>query len=764
MEAQDFSVVHKSVPLKDAHEKVTGHLQFPLDFAVPAMLYGRVLRSPHAHARIKRIDAGKAEALPGVKAVVTYKDAPEREWFGLWLNYRGRVMDDTARFVGDEVAAVAAIDERTAEKALDLIEVDYEVLPHVLEAEEAMAADAPQIRADGNVRNPAVVEWGDCEKGFAEADVVVENETRNYSQDQATMGRNAPIADWTQDKVTLWTGTTCPSELRDAVANLLDMAKSKVRIIALPTGPSLGKWWFNNIEMVAVLLARKAARPVKMMLTQKEVFADVKRRHAETTSGKMGVARDGTITSVHLEDVFENGAYGDKRDIYQSIPDLWTRIHNAKFEMRGITTNLVTSGCMRGVGDLTMNFGMEILINKAAAALEMDPVEIRLKNAVLTGDPLRTQRTLHALLAPDTPMPEAFTISSAALDQCLKKGAEAIKWQENWMGWGRPTETNGSTRRGVGVATGMHICGIRYGGQCGAVVKINSDGSVNLLVSLGRQGNGNDTTQCQIAAEELGVPYDRVSISCGDTDVTPWGQGSTASTSTHLSGTATKAAAADAKRQLLELAAKVFQAKPEDLDIKDGMIFSTGFPEQRIPISDITDRHAPELWDVGQQPCIVGSAVTNVPIDPVAKHMAAHFADLEVDTDTGQVEILNYVQVQDSGRLINPEVCENQLSGGYYQGLGFSLIEELVYDDDGRILNPNFENYKIWRCADLPDPELIFVEDADPVSPFGAKGLGEVPICVPPGAIAMAIYNATGVWMNETPMTPERILRALGKI
>jgi len=500
------------------------------------------------------------------------------------------------------------------------------------------------------------------------------------------------------------------------------------------------------------------------MLTQKEVFADVKRRHGETTSGRMGVARDGTITSVHLEDVFENGAYGDKRDVYQSIPDLWTRIHNAKFEMRGISTNLVTSGCMRGVGDLTMNFGMEMLINKAAAALAMDPVEIRLKNAVRTGDALRTQRTLHALLAPDTPMPEAFTISSAAIDECLKKGADAINWRDKWKGWGQPTETNGATRRGVGVATGMHICGIRYGGQCGAVVKINSDGSVNLLVSLGRQGNGNDTTQCQIAAEELGVPYDRVSISCGDTDVTPWGQGSTASTSTHLSGTATKAAAADAKRQLLELAAKVFQAKPEDLDIKDGMIFSTANPEQRIPISDITDRHAPELWDVGQQPCIVGSAVTNVPIDPVAKHMAAHFTELEVDTDTGQVEIVKYVEAQDSGRLINPEVCENQLSGGYYQGLGFSLIEELVYDDDGKILNPNFENYKIWRCADLPDPELIFVEDADPVSPFGAKGLGEVPICVPPGAIAMAIYNATGVWMNETPMTPERILRALGKI
>jgi xanthine dehydrogenase molybdenum-binding subunit len=762
--AKDFSVINRGVPLKDAYEKVTGRLQFPPDFIIPGMLYGRVLRSPHAHARIKRIDTSKAEALPGVVTVLTYKDVPEREWFGLWLNYRGRVMDDKARFVGDEVAAVAAVDERTAEEALALIEVDYEVLPHVFDPVESMKPDAPQVRSDGNVRTPVVVEWGDTEKGFEEADVLVENKTQNRIQDQATMGLNAPTASWTDGKVTLWTGTTCPSELRDAIANLLEMPKSKVRVMALNTGPSLGKWWFNNIDMVVVLLAKKARKAVKLIVTQEEVFSGIKRRHAELSEGKLGFKKDGTIVSVYLKDIFENGAYGDKCDVYQSIPDLWTRIHNAKFEMYGTATNLVTSGCMRGVGDLTMNFAMEQLINKAAEKLQMDPVEIRLKNAVRTGDPLRTQRSLHQLLAPDVPMPSSFTISSAALDKCLRKGAEAIGWREKWKGWGKPTEVHGAKRRGVGVATGMHICGIRYAGQCGAIVKINSDGSVNLLVSLGRQGTGNDTTQCQIAAEELGVAYDMVSITCGDTEVTPWGQGSTASTSTHLSGTATKAAAADAKRQLLELAAKEFEARPEELDIQEGMIYHKDGPQRKIPMTDITAKQLPDLWDVSRQPCIVGSAITNVPADSVAKHMAAHFVELEVDIDTGKVEILRYVQAQDSGRLINPPVCENQLSGGYFQGTGFSLIEELVHDENGKILNPDYANYKIWRCGDLPDPELIFIEEIDPASPFGAKGLGEVPVCLPPGTIAMAIYNATGAWMNETPMTPERILRTLGKI
>ena len=765
MEPEEFSVIHKSVPMRDAYDKVTGSLQFPLDFAVRGMLYARFLRSPHAHAGIKHIDATKAEALSGVAAVLTYKDVPEKEWFGLWGNYRGRVMDDTVRFIGDEVAAVAAVDVETAEEALDLIEVDYDVLPHVFEPEESVRPDAPQIRSDGNVRDPVIVEWGDTEKGFEEADVVVENTTRNDSQDPATMGRNAPTASWTEDKVTLWTGTVCPSELRDAVANLLELPKSKVRVVALHTGPSLGKWWFNNQDMLAVLLAKKARRPVQVILTQEEVFSTLKRRHSEVLRGKLGVKKDGTFVSLHLDDIFDNGAYGDKHDIYQSITDLWTRIENAKLEMCGATTNLVTSGCMRGVGDLTMNFGMELLINKAAAALGMDPVEIRLKNAVQAGDSVRTQIGLHELFAGDTPMPSSVTISSAAIDECLRKGAEAIRWKENWKGWGKPTGIDSSKRRGIGVATGMHQNGVGYAGPCGAIVKVNSDGSVNLLVSLGRQGTGNDTTQCQIAAEELGVPYDMVSITCGDTEVTPWGQGSTASTSTHLTGTATKAAAADAKRQLLELAAEEFEIGAEEFDIKDGVIFSKDARKNiRIPITDITDKRLPDLWEVARQPCIVGSAITSVPADCVAKHMAAHFVHLEVDTDTGEVDILKYVQVQDSGRLINPEICENQLCGGYFQGLGFSLIEGLVHDENGRITNPNYANYKIWRCSDLPDPEIIFVEDDDPVSPFGAKGLGEVPICVPPGAIAMAIYNATGAWMSETPMTPERILRALGKI
>jgi len=764
MTGKAFTTVNRSVPLKDAYEKVTGTHPFPIGYAVPSMLFGKVLRSPHAHARIRRIDDARARALPGVVAVLTCADVPDREWLGLWYNYRGRVMNDVVRFVGDDVAAVAAVDERTAQEALCLIEVDYEVLPHVLDAEHALAPGAPRIRADGNAREPVVVEWGDWEKGLAHADVVVEGRTRNRSQDQATMSRNAPIASWTPDGVTLWTGTVTPSELRDTVANFLELPKSKVRVIALPTGPSLGKWWFNNIDMVAILLARKAKRPVKMLLSQEEVFTALKRRHEEATHGRLGVMRDGTMVSLHFEDVFENGAYGDKRQVSQTIPDLWPRIASARFEMRGATTNRVSSGCMRGVGDVTTNFGMEMLINRAAAAIGMDPVAFRRVNAVRTGDQVRTDRLRHSLRASNGPMPESIRVSSAALDECLRRGAEAIGWERHWKGWGVPSAVDGPRRRGVGVATAMHLCGIRYGGECSAMVRINADGSVNLVVSLGRQGTGNETTQCQIAAEELGIGLDRISLSCDDTAVTPWGQGSTASTSAHLTGTATRAAAADAKRRLLAIAAAALDAEPGDLEVEDGVVVARRPSNRRIPIWDLLAGPSTGFWEVAKHPCVVGTATVNVPADRVAKHMGAHFVLLDVDTDLGQVEILRYVAVHDSGRLINPAVCENQVSGGYYQGVGFSLIEELAHDEHGRVLNPGFENYKIYGCPDLPDPEILFVEEDDPVGPFGAKGLGEAPICVPPGAIAMAIHNATGAWVTETPMTPERILAAMGAI
>ncbi|MFC3725692.1 xanthine dehydrogenase family protein molybdopterin-binding subunit [Neoaquamicrobium sediminum] len=764
---RDLQTVNKRLPLKDAHEKVTGVHEFPYDFTVPGMLYGRILRSPHAHAQIRRIDVSKAEALPGVIAVITHKDVPAEEWIGLWTNYRGCVMDDKVRFVGDEVAAVAAIDIRTADRALELIKVEYDILPHVLDAREAMKPGAPQVKTSGNnSKDVVLVKWGDVEQGFREADVVVEGATLNNAQDQATFSRNSPIASWADNdtKLTLWSGCTAPSELKDAVANLVKLPKSSVRIVALPTGPSLGKWWFNNLEMMTVYLAKKAHRPVKIVLRQDEVFAGIKRRHIEYTTGRLGVMKDGTMVSMEVNDIFDNGAYGDKNDIFQSLSELWPRVNHGYFEMYGVSTNLVTAGCMRGVGDLTMNFALEVLIHKAAEKIDMDPVELRRINAAKAGDPCRGQDIHHELFGSHLPYPEKVVISSCAMDECLTKGVEEFGWKRRWGGWSSTNKSSGPVKRGVGMATAMHVCGIRYTGDCGAIVKVNADGSANLMVSLGRQGNGNDSTQCQIAAEELGIPYDMISIDCNDTNVTPWGQGSTASTSTYLSGTATREAARDAKRKILKLAESKLDESADNLDIKDGVIFSKTHHNKRIPITRVLEDKIPDFWELAKQPCIVGSTVTNVPDDQIPKHVAAHFVELEVDTDTGEIRLLDYLQVQDSGRLINPEVCENQLNGGYYQGVGFTLIEELVHDDMGRILNPNFAHYKIFRCGDLPDPKIHFIEQDDPVGPFGAKGLGEAPICVPPGAIALAIYNATGVWMTETPFTPERVLKALGKI
>ncbi|MFQ5763027.1 MAG: xanthine dehydrogenase family protein molybdopterin-binding subunit, partial [Candidatus Bathyarchaeia archaeon] len=702
-------------------------LKFAVDVTLPGMLHGKILRSPHPHAQIKRIDTSKAEALPGVNAVLTHKDIPQKDWVGVWVNYRGPVLSDRVRFVGDEVAAVAAKGQRTAEKALGLIEVDYELLPAVFDLDEAMKANSPQVRPDGNVRKPSVIEWGDVEKGFKDADVVVEHKTRLGCQQQAPLGRNAYVASWAGDKVTIWTSTQTPCELRDIVAEFLEVPSSKVRVIALPVGPSFGCWWVNNVDLIAVFLAKKAGKPVKLELTQEETFAYVKRRHIEASQGRLGVKKDGTFTAIDVRHNFDNGAYGDKFDVYQSVADLWGgRCPNGKFEMYGVSTNLVTAGCMRGVGDLTMNFCVEQLIDKAAEEIQMDPIQIRTKNHTRTGELLRSPIYAYKFY-PGIQPPRSFTLSSSTLEECLNTGAKAIGWREKWRGWKVPAEVAGPKKRGIGVATACHICGLNYGGSLSAVVRVNTDGSVSLLVNLGRQGQGSESTQAQIAAEELGVPYENVTVVSGDTDACPWSQGSTASTAAHLTGLATKAAAADAKRQILELAAETLDARPEDLNIKDGVVHHKADQSKKLPMREIVARPIPKYL---APPIIIGRAMANVTNDVIAKHFAAHFVELEVDTETGQVEILKYVAAHDSGKIINPGICENQVIGGVFLGCGFSLTEDLQMDPKtGRVLNPNFTDYKVLGARDLPDPEVIFAEVEDPIGPFGAKGIGEAPVC-----------------------------------
>ncbi len=755
--SKELSVIGKGLPLKDARTMVTGGLKYAVDIGLDNMLHARILRSPHAHARIRRIDVSKAQSLAGVEAVITHKDVPQEEWSDHSLNYRGRVLDEKVRFVGDEVAAVAAADINIAAEALKLIEVDYEELPAVFDVKDAMKPDAPQVTPHGNVREPYIVEWGDVEAGFEEADLVVEHEAKTGSQQHAPLSYNACIASWEGDKLTVWTSTQKPYSFRDTLAQIFKMPQNKVRVVALPVGGSFGFWWVNRFNFFPVFLAKKAGRPVKLELTREEMFATVKRRESSVSWVRLGVKKDGSFVAIHFKNYLDNGAYGFKRTPYETVSDLWVRnAAHGKFELYGVSTNLVTGGCMRGVGSLEMNFAMEQVIDKAAEKLGMDPLKIRLKNHSRAGDQQRARsRAYEAVGVPFS----GQTVSSSGLEECIKRGAKSIGWAGKWRGWGKPLEVSGPKRRGLGMAVGSHSCGHPGQGCPSVIVRVNHDGTVYLLTSVGRMGQGAETTQAQIVAEELGIPCENVVGIHGDTDACPRTPPTVGSINAHIVGLATQAAAADAKRQICELASKQLGTQPEDLDIKNGMIYVERQPERRIHITEVTNRIIPEFLS---PPTIVGQAWKNIPQSPVARTYMAHFVEVEIDTETGKVKILRYVAVHDTGKIINPEVCENQISGGIIQGCGFALCEDVIFDHKtGEVLNPNYSDYKIFRALDIPDPEISFVEVIDPVGAFGVKGLGEGPICPVPAAIAQAIYNAIGIRFNETPITSEKLLRAL---
>ena len=774
-----FKIVGQGIPVIDAREKVTGSLEYGVDFILPRMVHGKIKRSTVPHARIKRIDATRALALPGVLGVVTHEDAPGLNWMGVWDNYRGQILDGVSRFVGDEVAAVAATSVEIADAALDLIDVEYEPLPAVLDVEKALRDDAPQVREEGNVRDEYRVVWGDLDDGEREADYVIDQEMRYKAQNYAGIGRNACICSWDGDQVTMWTSSQTPSELQTGIHQAFGIPMSNVRVVALPSGCSFGLWWSNNFMMVTALLARKARRPVKIELTSQECMAAVKRRHIEITRGRMGVTKDGTLTMADFSHLMDNGAYGFKTDVYFFCCDLWGGARNGDYRVRGVNTNLVTSGCMRAVGDITMGLAVERLADKCAQKVNMDPLEFRIKNQIKSGQQLRMQEPrqhmkgnltdyIEGLTEEQTGnWPKMFHLSSGSTHELLLQGAEKFRWRERWKGWGVPTRVNGSKRRGVGVGTGAHCCGVEFGGNTSSVVRMNHDGSVNVFSAAGRQGQGSETTLVQVAAEEMGVPVEKVSIVTGDTHVVPWASGSSASTTMFRTGWATREACRDAKTQLLKIAAREFfdGADFEKLDIEDGIIHVADDPadNRRIAIDEMMNVLCSD--SLSQTSVITGRPNGVMPPTiAFARQWAAQFAEVEVDVGTGEIRITDYLAGQDSGTVMNPKVLKNQVIGGAICGAGFVLYEGMEFDpSDGRVLNDSLLDYKLLRTGDFPsDVEVFFVESQDPVGPFGARGAGESPAAAAGPAICQAVHNAIGVWV-DVPMTPEAVMRAINE-
>lgn len=748
----EYSVIGHPVPQIDAKERALGSAEFVSDIKLAGMLYGRILRSPHPHARILHIDTSKAKRLAGVKAVVTAEDTPKVP-FGPRTEDWMIMAVDKVRFIGDEVAGVAAVDEDTAEEALDLIRVEYEELPAVFDPLEAMKPEASLIHdKERNIVSEFKLTKGDVDQAFKESDIV---HSASYYTSQVYQAYLEPMACVTDidlaGKLTFYLATQIPSMTRLTYAKALNLSLEKIRVVVPYYGGAFGGKMETNLHLVAAILSQKTGRPIRMVNPREEDFMAGNPRVPMYIDLRIGAKKDGTLTGKEVKVI---GAAGG-RAVYSMVivatacyrVDSLYHFKNLKTEGFTVYTNTVPTSAMRGFGNAQMTFALESSMDAIADAIGMDPAELRIKNGIRTGEV-----SIHG-----------WKIGSSGLEECIRKATEVSGWKKK--------RAEKRFARGIGLACCNHVCGNRafsreFDGGAG-IVRIGREGKVLVYHGESDMGQGQRTVFAQIVAEELGISIDRIEVAHVDTDISPFGMGSFATRGTVFGGNGVKAAAADAKRQIFDLAAEMLEANPADLEAKEGRIYVRGVPEKNIPFQKVAESG---LYKRGGAP-IVGTGYwvpdTVLP-DPVTKYgniapaypFACQIAEVEVDTETGQVNLLNFVAAHDVGRAINPQTTEGQIHGGVAQGVGWALMENMV-TEEGKILNPNFRDYVIPGPLDLPPIKSILVEPIEPNGPYGAKGIGEPALNPAPAAIANAIYNAIGVRITELPITPEKILKAL---
>ena len=727
-----------------------------------------------------------------MQAVATHHDAPDRQYTGTLMNlqsyggieawgaYDTRVLEDKVRYVGDAVAAVAAVDELTADRALELIRVEYEVLPAVFDEAVAQAPGAPALhdrvqrrQEDGTPAEEPVVEnlaahvchhaIGDVNEGLLEADQVIEAVGYTSKQKQSPLETFHCVADFdAQGRLTLWTPTQLPFLFQRMIAYIFDLPLGMVRIKNEFIGGGFGAGLSVFREPICVILAKKSGRPVKLAYSRQEEFVD---RPTRACLGpytmRMGVKKDGSITGIDRHIVSTAGAHIECAALSSLIAEaaanpLYRRA-TYRAEVDAIYTNKTPCGAMRGFGNPEETFMREQVMDMAAEALGMDPVEFRLQNLCQLGDP--------GTFGPD------FPITSSGMADCLRIGAERIDWKTRRSGGAArakatmdaasaaATPSPNPRRRGLGVACMAHNSGAWpvHVEHSNALIKFREDGSVVLTVWPAPIGTNAFTSLAQIAAEVLGVPFDSVSVVWGDTDTNLYEIGSHASRTMYILGQAVERAAEDARKNLLARASKILGIPMDALDVRDGTVIAPGEAGVAVPVAEVAKRSIYDLRDVDQ---IVGKASFSPSTSPPPYQ--ALFAEVEVDIETGEVQVVEMVMVNDSGRAINPMTVEGQLEGGTAQGIGYALYEDPVFDSiTGRMLADDFDTYKIPGSLDMPELETILLEQPDPTGPFGAKGVGEPGCVCQAAAIANAIYDAVGVRIWSLPMTPEKVLGAL---
>lgn len=758
--AMDLSVVGKRLPKIDAPDKATGRAQYTDDINLPNMIYGKLLLSTVPHARIKSINIDKAKSLPGVKVILTGADVTDISYGTSPPRYDEFVLaKDKVRFVGDVVAAVAAIDEETCYKALRLIEIEYEELPAVFDPIEAMKDGAPRLfddKYENNINTRVDHHFGDIEKGFAEADCIKEATFVGNRTMQNPMEPHVAIAEWDRhDRVTLHTSTQVVHYVHHQLSRILNLPLGNIRVIMTNCGGGFGaKAATNPLEILSILLSKKAGCPVKMRFNREEMYLYGRGRHKQYIDMKIGVKKDGTITAVKQKAVLEGGAYssfGIVSTYYAGsmLPTLYN-FPNYKYDGFRVNTNLPPCGAMRGHGTPHPRFAFESLLSMIADEIGMDHIDIRLKNA----------------MTPETRTCNDLDIHSCELKACL----ETVRKKSDW------DKKKGKLPfgRGIGIGCGGFVSGAGYPiyrsqfPHSNAIIKVEEDGSkVVLFIGDADIGQGSDTVLAQAAAEAMGITFDKMSVVSADSDITPLGFGAYSSRVTLMGGNASKMAGEEIKKQVVKVAAKKLNVSEEKLLAKENKIFDISNEENFIPWAEAARLHFSENGPLigkghysppkGLGGTYKGAAVGTSP----AFSFSASVCEVEVDMETGKVKVLNFWDAHDCGTAINPMAVEGQVEGAVVMGMSETLLEEEVFDSKGKMLNADLHNYLIATSAETPNINSTIVDSYEPEGPFGAKEVGEGATLPILGAIANAVADAIGVRIFELPITPEKVLKVI---
>ncbi len=763
---QEFTIVGRSERKVDGIALVTGKPKFVTDIDLSNMLYVKILHSPYAHARITEINTSRAESLPGVMCVLSSKNTPSTRYTTAGQGYPEpspydtRMFDTKVRFVGDRVAAVAAETEEIALQALKEIEVHYEELPPVLSVDAATALETAIIHdekdASGifdparNISAKIDINVGDVTQGFAESDFIVETTCETQYAQHTPIEPHVVLSYLDEDgRLVLRTSTQVPFHVRRIVSYVLGIPLHRIRVIKPRIGGSFGVKQEVLLEDLAGLVTLRTDRPALIELTRQEEFVSTRTRHPMRIRVKLGAKRNGVLHAIEMEALSNTGAYGSHSltvlsNVGSKTLPLYNKAKNVRFSGKAVYTNLPVAGAYRGYGATQGYYSLEVAMDELAGQLGLDPIELRRRNHIRCGE--------------SSPIFEeigegregvAQTINSCELERCLEIGAKRIGWAKK-----RGSRTrNGSWVHGLGMSIHMQGSGIAQVDMGAATIKMNEDGSFNLLVGATDLGTGSDTILGQIAAEVLGVPLSKVIVYSSDTDFTPFDVGAYASSTTYVSGTAVKRAAEEVRGQIVEVAAAMLESDITSLAIKDEQVIS--IDGRSVTLAEACQRamYQADQFQIG--------AMASCVQDQSPPPFMSSFAEVAVDTETGFVKIVDYVAVVDCGTVINPKMAQGQIEGALVNGIGYALSEVMLFSPTGRVQNATLFDYKILGALDIPPIDITLLDSYEPTGPMGAKSIAEIGINGPIPTIANAIYDAVGVRLTKTPFTPERVLSAI---